>query len=198
MAARVTPGRARYEDILALPKNHVGEILFGVLHAHPRPALPHAEVASAIGAEVRGPFHRGRGGPGGWIILDEPELHLGPDPDIVVPDLAGWVRSRMPFVPSEPFTALAPDWICEVLSASTEAEDRGEKMTIYARERVRHAWLVDPLIRTLEVFRLDGDTWRMLKTWHDTVLVRAEPFEAMDLDLGLLWESLSPSDSEER
>ena len=92
MAARSTPGRATYEDIMALPKNHVGEILFGVLHAPPRPALPHAEVASALGVEVRGPFHGGRGGPGGWIILDEPELHVGADPDIVVPDLAGWRR----------------------------------------------------------------------------------------------------------
>src|SRR5205085_2249753 len=136
----------------------------------------HAEVASSLGAEVRGPFHRGRGGPGGWIILDEPELHFGAsEPDIVVPDLAGWRRERMPFVPAAAFTTLAPDWVCEVLSPSTEAEDRGEKMTIYAREGVSHAWLVDPSIRTVEVFRLDGETWRMIKTWHDDVVVRAEP-----------------------
>ena len=111
MAARSTPKRATYEDIAALPKNYVGEIFFGVLHAHPRPALPHAEVASALGGEVRAPFHRGRGGPGGWIILDEPELHLGADPDVVVPDLTGWRRERMPFVPATAFTTLPPDWV---------------------------------------------------------------------------------------
>jgi Uma2 family endonuclease len=193
MAARLTRARATYADLEALPANQVGEILFGVLHANPRPALPHAEVASGIGGELRGPFHQGRGGPGGWIILDEPELHFGPDPDVVVPDLAGWKRTRMPAVPAGAFTTLAPDWVCEIPSSSTEAVDRGEKMTVYARERVAHVWLVDPLVRTLEVFRLDGDTWRMLKTWHGEVRVRAEPFDALELDLGLLWQSLPPA-----
>jgi Uma2 family endonuclease len=188
---------ATYADIEALPANYVGEILFGVLHAHPRPALPHTEVASGIGGELRGPFHHGRGGPGGWIILDEPELHLGSAPDVLVPDLAGWKRVRMPVVPAKAFATLAPDWVAEIVSASTEAVDRGEKMTIYARERVAHAWLVDPLVRTLEVFRLDGETWRMIKTWHGDVVVRAEPFDAIELDLGLLWQSLpAPSGSE--
>ena len=192
MAAKPSSKRATYADIEALPKNQVGEILFGVLHAHARPALPHTNVASALGMELGGPFHSGRGGPGGWLILDEPELHLGPDPDVVVPDLAGWRRARMSTVPAKPFLTMPPDWVAEIVSPSTEAEDRGEKMTIYARERVPHAWLVDPLIRTLEVFRLDGDTWRMIKTWHGDVKVRAEPFDAIELDLALLWEALPP------
>lgn len=192
MAAKPTPKRATYADLEALPRYVVGEILFGVLHVHPRPALPHAEVASAVSEKLRGPFHRDGGGPGGWIILYEPELHLGPDPDVVVPDVAGWRQTRMPHVPATPFTKLAPDWICEILSPSTEAIDRGEKMTIYARERVPYAWLVDPAIRTLEVFRLDGETWRMLKTWHGDVSVNAEPFDAVALDLAALWEKLPP------
>ncbi len=198
MAARSPARRATYADIEALPSHYVGEILFGVLHAHPRPALPHAEVASGMGGELRGPFHHGRGGPGGWIILDEPELHLGDakEPDVVVPDLAGWRRTRMAVVPAQAFTTLAPDWVAEILSPSTEAVDRDEKMTIYAREKVAHAWLVDPLVRTLEVFRLDGDTWRMIKTWHGDVRVRAEPFDAVELDLALLWQSLPPREGE--
>ena len=190
MAARTTPKRATYADIEALPKNYVGEILLGVLHAHPRPALPHAKVATRLGIGLGGPFDLGQGGPGGWILLDEPELHLGPEPDVVVPDLAGWKRARMNAIPAKPFLTLAPDWVAEIVSPSTEAEDRGEKMTIYARERVPHAWLVDPLIRTLEVFRLDGETWRMIKTWHGDVKVRAEPFDAVELDLAVLWEAL--------
>ncbi len=133
----------------------VGEILFGVLHVNPRPALGHASVASSLGVEIAGR---------GWVILDEPEIHLGPEPDVLVPDIAGWRDARMPRTLSAAYTTLAPDWVCEILSAPTEASDRGEKMTIYAREKVPYAWLVDPSIRTLEVFKLDGDTWRMLKT----------------------------------
>ena len=190
MAARTTPKRATYADIEALPKNWVGEILLGVLHAHPRPALPHTKVATRLGVGLGAPFDVGQGGPGGWILLDEPELHLGPEPDIVVPDLAGWKRTRMDSIPAKPFLTLAPDWIAEIVSPSTEAEDRGEKMTIYARERVPHAWLLDPQVRTLEIFRLDGETWRMVKTWHGDVRVRAEPFDAIELDLALLWEAL--------
>jgi Uma2 family endonuclease len=180
--------RAAYADLEALPAHRVGEILFGVLYSHPRPSLPHAHVASAVGGEIFGPFHRGRGGPGGWIILDEPELHLGSEPDVVVPDLGGWRRTRLPHTPDAAFTTLAPDWICEVISASTEAIDRSDKMTIYAREHVSHAWLIDPSIETLEVFRLDGETWRMIKTWRGRVTVRAEPFDAIELDLTVLWD----------
>ena len=191
MAARTTT-RATYADIEALPPYVVGEIFFGVLHVTPRPALSHSAVASSLGRELGGPFDRGQGGPGGWTILFEPELHLGSDPDVVVPDWAGWKRERMPYVPDEPFTKLAPDWVCEILSASTEVVDRRDKMTIYARERVAHAWLVDPALRTLEVFRLDGETWRMVKVWANDTKVRAEPFEAVELDLARLWERLPP------
>ena len=106
--------RATYADIEALPRYVVGEILFGVLHVNPRPGLPHANVATTLGAELHGPFQRGRGGPGGWVILDEPELHLGTEPDVVVPDIAGWRQARMPQIPAEPFTTVAPDWVCEI------------------------------------------------------------------------------------
>jgi Uma2 family endonuclease len=121
-------------------------------------------------------------------VLHAPELHLGAEPDVVVPDLAGWTRERLSSIPAKAFLTLAPDWVAEIVSASTEAVDRGEKMTIYAREKVAHAWMLDPIIRTLEVFRLDGETWRMLKTWHGDVKVRAEPFDAIELELGSLWK----------
>jgi Uma2 family endonuclease len=193
MAARSEKRGATYADLEALAPHRVGEILLGVLYSHPRPGAPHTRVASSLGGVIDGPFDKGRGGPGGWFILDEPELHLGAGsvPDVVVPDLAGWRRSRMPAIPNSAFFTIVPDWVCEVVSASTEAIDRGEKMMIYARERVGHAWLIDPLIRTLEVFRLDGDTWRMLRTWHDDVVIRAEPFDAIEIDLAVLWEGLS-------
>jgi Uma2 family endonuclease len=191
MVAQTNP-RARYADIEALAPNLVGEIIAGVLYAHARPAGPHTRAASQLGGELAGPFDRGRGGPGGWIILDEPELHFpnGVDQDVVVPDLAGWKRDRMPTIPSAAFITLAPDWICEVVSASTEAIDRGEKMPVYSRVGVKWAWLVDPEIKTLEVFQLDREAWRVVKTFHGDVKVRAQPFDAIELELAALWEGV--------
>lgn len=179
--------RATYEDVLAAPPHVVAEVLLGVLHVHPRPAGRHTLAASHLGFELGGPFDRGRGGPGGWIILDEPELHLADD--IVVPDLAGWRRERMPRVPDMPFFALAPDWVCEVLSPGTEATDRSDKMPIYAREGVRHAWLVDPIAKTLEVFRLrrPKPSKVLAGVWRDDANVRAAPFDAIELELAALW-----------
>ena len=179
--------RATYEDVLAAPRHLVAEVLHGVLHTQARPRTRHARSASRLGGELYGPFDRGNGGPGGWIILDEPELHLGADPDILVPDLAGWRRTRMPELPDAAFLSLAPDWVCEVLSPGTEGVDRAEKVPIYAREGVSHVWLVDPGVRTLEVLRLDGASYRILTTVRGDARVRAEPFEELELELALLW-----------
>ena len=148
---------ATYDDLMALPDNLVAEIIGGELHASPRPAPAHAVAGSSIGALITSPYSFGRGGPGGWWILDEPELHLGPD--VLVPDCAGWRKSRMPLRPATAYFPLAPDWICEVLSPSTVQIDRARKLGIYAREGVSHAWLVDPLARTLEVLRLEDGRW---------------------------------------
>ncbi len=177
---------ATYEDLEALPPHQVGEIIAGELYASPRPATPHARAASRLGMTLGGPFDVGGTGPGGWILLDEPELHLGGD--VLVPDLAGWRRERMPKLPSVPALTLAPDWVCEVLSASTEARDRGAKLPVYAREGVRHVWLIDPSVRTLEVFRLEGTLYTLLGTYESQASVRAEPFEVLELSLRVLWE----------
>lgn len=179
--------RATYEDLLAVPEHLVAEIIHGQLFTHPRPAAPHTVAASVLGSELTGPFHRGKGGPGGWVILDEPELHLS-KAQILVPDLAGWRRERMPRVPMHAAAfELAPDWVCEVLSPTTAATDRADKMPIYASEKVTHVWLVDPILRTLEVHRLDGETYRTLLVWRDQAVVRAEPFDAIELELSALW-----------
>lgn len=128
----------------------------------------------------------GRGGPGGWVILDEPELHLAED--VLVPDLAGWRRERLPVLTDdEPFFTLAPDWVCEVLSRTTSKTDRSEKLPIYARERVPFAWLVDPIDRMLEVLRLENGRWSIVAVHRDDARVRAEPFDAIELELGALW-----------
>jgi Uma2 family endonuclease len=183
--------RATYDDLLKVPDHLVAEILDGELYTSPRPAPRHADASSGVGGALRGPFDRGRGGPGGWRILDEPELHLGDD--VVVPDLGGWRRERLPRLPQEAFFALAPDWVCEVLSPSTAAMDRVKKLAIYAREAVPHVWLVDPLAQTLEVLRLNSGQWTIVSTWAGVDVVRAEPFDALELDLTWLWDEPAPS-----
>ncbi|XXX81957.1 Uma2 family endonuclease [Sorangium sp. So ce134] len=187
------PRRATYADLEAVPPNKVAELIRGTLHVFPRPAPRHARASSGLGAELTGPFDHGKGGPGGWWILDEPEIHF-PDPEApgeveaLVPDLAGCRRERMPELPETAYFSLAPDWICEVLSPSTADYDRDEKMPIYAREGVQHAWLVDPIARTLEVFSLaSGRAWTPIAIHRDAARVRVEPFDAIELDLSLLW-----------
>jgi Uma2 family endonuclease len=176
---------ATYDDLVALPDNLVAEIVGGELHASPRPAPKHARAYAVLGRRIGGPFDDGVGGPGGWWILDEPELHLGRD--VLVPDLAGWRRTRMSALPNTAYFPLAPDWICEILSPSTAQLDRAKKLAIYARERVAHAWLVDPIARTLEVLRLENGRWLILATHVGSEIVRAEPFDQIELDLGSLW-----------
>ena len=180
--------KATYDDVLAAPEHKVAEILDGELFLSPRPATPHAHASSILGGELVTSFGREAGDPlrpGGWWILDEPELHLGQD--VVVPDIAGWRRERMARIPNAPWIELAPDWLCETLSPSTAAIDRGRKLRIYAGAGVRHLWLLDPLARTLEVLALDGDRWSIAAVDSGADVVRAEPFAALDLDLAWLW-----------
>lgn len=180
--------RATYDDLLEVPDHLVAEIIDGNLYATPRPASPHARASSIIGIDIGGPFDRssrGSDGPGGWWILDEPELHLGAD--IVVPDLAGWRRDRLAVLPNVAFFEQAPDWVCEVVSPSTATIDRRHKIHIYSREHVAHLWLVDPLAKTLEVYRLETDRWLLISTHAGSERIHAEPFDAIELDLSRWW-----------
>jgi Uma2 family endonuclease len=185
---------ATYEDLLAAPEDKIAEIIEGELVLSPRPASAHSVAMSALQEELGPPFKRGRGGPGGWIILIEPEVHLGRD--VLVPDLAGWRRETMSAVPREPpYLTTRPDWICEVLSPSTERRDRGAKIRLYAAAGVSSAWLVNPLQHTLEVLRLSPETptqWTTLGVFTDDEKVRAAPFEALELDLAVLWQDVAP------
>ncbi len=185
--ARVPPfdRRATYEDLVALPDNLVAEIVDGELHASPRPAPRHAVAETAVGMLLGNPFHFGRGGPGGWWILAEPELHLASN--VLVPDCAGWRRSRMPSIPEKAYFELAPDWLCEVISPSTASLDRTRKLSVYAREGVPRVWLVDPLARTLEVLLLMAGRWTIVASHAGHETVRAEPFGEVELALADLW-----------
>ena len=177
--------RATYQDVLGAPANRVAEIIDGTLYTHPRPAAPHARASSSLGVKIGGPFDYDAGGPGGWWIIDEPELHLGEE--IVVPDLAGWRRERMPDYPDTAYFTLAPDWVCEVLAASARKVDLHEKRPIYAREGVPWLWLVDPIDRTLETFELLDGQWLLIASAKDDEPVSIRPFDAVTFKLGDLW-----------
>ncbi len=187
IVARVPPfdRPATYDDLVKLPDNLVAEIVDGKLHASPRPSPRHALAEGVLGMLLGNPFHFGRGGPGGWWILPEPELHFRAD--VLVPDYAGWRRARMPAMPEKTYFELAPGWLCEILSPSTASLDRTRKLAVYAREGMPHIWPVDPLARTLEVLRLDAGRWTIVSSRAGTELIRAEPFEDVELRLGDLW-----------
>ena len=186
--------RATYEDVLNAPEHKVAEILDGELFLSPRPAPRHALAAMRLGAFVGGGFDPGGRGSGEWWILGEPELHFGEH--VLVPDIAGWLRERLPALPTEAYFTLPPDWVCEVLSPSTERLDRGRKLRVYAAAGVTHAWLVKPTDRTLEVFRLRDGQWTMVGVWEDAAVVRAEPFETLELELSRLWADDAPPPEE--
>ncbi|MBN1208354.1 MAG: Uma2 family endonuclease [Myxococcaceae bacterium] len=174
-----------YTFLGALPSNLVAEILDGERVDSPRPGMVQTLVASVLLGSLVEPFMRRKGGPGGWLLLGGPELHL--DGEVLVPDLAGWRRERLPELPDVSVMTLAPDWVCEVLSQETLALDRGGKMLAYARAGVRHVWLVDPDLRTLEVYRFEDEAWSLLGVHEGARTVRAEPFEALALELSALW-----------
>jgi len=188
------PRPATRADVDALPPHVVGEILAGELVVSPRPALPHANATSVLGALLNTAFQLGIGGPGGWWIIDEPELSLGIDPryDPVVPDIAGWRRDATPYLPVAPVHSQVPAWVCEVISPGTQRRDRILKVPFYARAGVRHVWLVDPIAETLEVLRLDGAHYLLAAAYGGAEVVQAEPFQALALPLGALWDRGEP------
>ncbi len=180
---------ATYDDVLNAPAHLIAELIHGVLHTMPRPAPKHSNAAASVTDNLRFPFGRGRGGPGGWVILIEPELHL--DADVLVPDVAGWRRERLPVLPEKAHISVAPDWICEVLSPGTAKFDRTVKLPRYAEAGVSFAWLIDPIEETLEGYERDaklaGHKWVLLATFTGADPVHPVPFDALPFELADLW-----------
>lgn len=181
----VAEKRATYADLEAVPPHLVAEILDGGLFTHPRPVPRHALVSPGMLTELVGPYQMGRGGTGGWVFMNEPELHF--DDQVLVPDLAAWRRERLPELPETAWIETAPDWVCEILSPSTEKVDRCQKRRIYGENGVAHLWLVDPRARMLETFELVGTRWQVEPTISDTTEVCAPPFSEHRFSLGVLW-----------
>ncbi|HNC99920.1 MAG TPA: Uma2 family endonuclease [Myxococcota bacterium] len=191
-----------YRQLRALPPNRNGEIVGGELITSPRPAIPHMSIGTSLSAELRIRFRRGRGGgapPTGWWILGEPELHLSArgQTHVLSPDIAGWKRERMPMVPTVAYTELTPDWVCEILSPSTESFDRKAKARLYLEAGVTWLWLVSPRARTVEAYRREGAFWMQLGVWTDEDVAAIEPFQEFELELWQWWDGLPQEESKD-
>ncbi len=162
----------------------VAELIDGELYTWPRPRARHGHAQSVILTAINGTYGVGHS-PGGWWIIVEPEVHLGPN--AVVPDIGGWRRERMPELPDSHIYVVVPDWVCEVLSPSTARVDRGRKLTIYAAHGVPWAWYVDVDARTLEVMQLVNGIWQIVHVYTGNDIVRAEPFPLAEIDLTWIW-----------
>lgn len=176
-----------YDRLIALPEGMTGEIIDGELHTQPRPAGRHALAERGLSGNLVGPLDFGRGGPGGWWIIPEPEVHFVRDAEVVVPDLAGWRRERMPHIPDDHRFEVVPDWVCEILSPGTVKKDRVLKLPLYGRYGVAYAWLVDPAERTLEAFALREGSWVLIAVLKDDDAVQVPPFDAIAFSLADLW-----------
>lgn len=178
--------KATYEDLFSIPENTTGEIINGELIVTPRPSRKHTYASSALDKKIGPPYQFGEGGgPGGWIIIVEPEMGLGEH--ILVPDLAGWKKERFPGEEPHNWISTAPDWVCEVLSPGSMRIDKMEKMPLYARHGVPYLWLIDPIAKTLDVFRLKDGEWTVAGLYVEDAKVRAEPFTEIEIELNALW-----------
>lgn len=181
------PQPSNYQRLIDLPEGLVGEILGGELYTQPRPTGPHARAAIVLSSRLLDPFDFGRGGPGGWWILSEPEVHFIRDSEVAVPDLAGWRKERMPNIPHDHRFLIVPDWICEILSPATVHKDRNLKLPLYAHYGVGYIWLIDPQARSLEAYMLQEGRWHLLGLFRDQASVKVLPFAEVPLALGDLW-----------
>jgi len=173
-------------DLDALPPGIKGEIIEGVLYTMTRPRGPHQAVALDIGADLRDPYARGRGGPGGWWILPEPGIELENTPEIA-PDIAGWRRERLAVLPEDAAITVVPDWVCEILSPTTRRHNLLIKKPYYARIGVKHHWIVDLAARAITAHRLESGKWLEIGVWGDEVEARIEPFQEAALDVSRWW-----------
>jgi Uma2 family endonuclease len=176
---------ATYKDLELVPDGLKAEILEGDLWVSPHPTPRHQHVGMRLVLELGPPFQDGRGGPGGWYLLYEPELAF--DGDVLVPDLAGWRRERNLKLMDRAPIIDSPDWVCEIISRSTEKVDRSLKKRIYARHGIQYLWFVDPNRRRLEVMKLDSGEWTTILVVKDDSVAAAEPFDALPLSLARLW-----------
>ncbi len=180
--------RAKYQDIIDLPANLRGEILFGQLHTSPRPSPTHQKAMLKMAFRLEGKWGEDSSGSesGTWVFLTEPELHL--DRHIIVPDIAAWKAYRVGSSFYEKAAIkLVPDWVCEIQSPSTASLDRVAKSRVYHQLKISYYWLLDPVAMTLEVMKYSKPGWTQTGSYCDNDKVKAEPFADLELSLNWFW-----------
>ena len=181
-------GHATLSEFFAIPEHQrQHELIDGELRERAMPSGEHGDAQAGITTLVRGAYHHRSGGtrPGGWWIYTEVEVLL--DTDVVRPDVVGWRRDRVPTRPTGLPITSRPDWICEVISPSRPSDDTLKKMRLYHRAEVTHYWLADPREETLSVYRWTPDGFLLAQKAARGERVRAEPFEAIELPVGVFF-----------
>jgi Uma2 family endonuclease len=174
------------KEVLLEPEERRLEVIDGVAEEKAAPGFNHALVVNQLGGIVGQAFGRkGRGGPGGWWITNDPDIELS-SLDLVRPDVAGWRRERMPERPVVRPVTVAPDWICEILSPSNRKRDLVDKHNLYHRHGVSHYWQVDPEAQTLTVLGHEPDGYKVLLVASGLQPVRAAPFEQLEFSVAEL------------
>ena len=176
-----------YGQLLDLPENQVGEIIHDQLYVQPRPSWLHGQAEGSIIAGLHTLYRRDGGKTDGWWIIPEPEIHFRRDQEVLVPDIAGWRKARLPTPPKDHRCEVIPDWVCEILSPSTEQKDRTIKMPLYARYHIPFLWLVHPILKTVEVFMLHQEQWQSVGVFSGDTQIVMPPFDTITLDLALWW-----------
>jgi Uma2 family endonuclease len=183
------PRAATPEDFWAIPEGErCHELVGGELIQKAAPSGEHGDAQAGVVGALRPAFQRksGSGGPGGWWIATEVEVQLSAH-EIVRPDVLGWRRERCPERPTGVPVLAIPDWICEVVSPSNAKDDTVKKLRLYQRVPISHYWIVDPRDATLTVMRWSPDGYVTLLRADRGEVVRAEPFETVELDVGTLF-----------
>ncbi len=177
---------ATYDDLLALPDDVRGQVVAGEVIVSPSPTPLHQSVLAEIYSELRGPFQRGRGGPGGWWLIPDVDVRFGPH-DIFRPDISGWRRESVPEFPMKRPVIQRPDWVCEGLSPRTAVVDQGIKRNVYASAGVPWYWLVEPANRSLTVLRLSPEGYVMEVVVGESDSAHLPPFDAIECEVALFF-----------
>lgn len=161
----------------------------------PQMSLSRVLATSILGGLLVGPFQLGLGGPGGWLILDKPEIHF--DEDVLIPDLAAWSAGRAPRPTEELYTTIIPDWVCEIDTACTEGRSFSQRMNAYARAGVRFMWLLDSDLKNIDLLTLNSQSQWALNGAYSISMghrrIRGAPFDSIEIDIATLFGGAATS-----
>lgn len=180
--------KATFEDLIRPGEDRSVEIIGGDVVEKTSPTMEHGASQGAVMGFLGRRFVRRPGGrwPGGWWIATEVDVEYEPH-ELYRHDTVGWRRDRVPERPRGRPIRIRPDWVCEILSPSNEKRDLVDKMRVLRASGVGHYWVVNPEEKILVVHRLEAQGYLVVLAASSGDTVRAEPFEAVELRVGVLF-----------